>query len=179
MKTYWISKKHFRSGVIGCIIGITFLSMGLYTTVSLGEIGAETIFTCYGLFCCVIAAYMLLFTFQGGKYSVDETGIVMHIGHKHWTLHWDEIQEYDMFGIKKGGLTLWIYFSSRHLEEGECLSVFSRRWDGLEKTAFFQYSAKDLREILDVIPPEISHFLQDKQKQLNQSLSLLEKLRHR
>ena len=179
MKTYWISKKHLRSGVIGIIIGITFLSLGLYTTVSSGKIGAESIFTGYGLFCCVIAVYLLLFTFRGGKYSVDKTGIIMHIGCKHWVLHWDEIQEYDMWGIRKGGLTLWIYFSSRHLEEGEWLSVFSRRWDDLEKTAFFQYSAKDLHEILDVFPPEISCFLQDKQERLNQSLSLLEKLRHR
>lgn len=181
MKSYWISKRYMRSGVVGCIIGLIILALGLYTTFSLGEIGPEMIFTVCGLICCALCLDKILFTFQGGKYSVDGTGITMHIGRRHWTLPWNEIRECDMWSLQVGGRSnrsIWIYFSLRHLEDGEHPLMLSRRWNDLGKTAFFQYSTQDLQELLDIIPPHFAQNLRTKQEMLEEDLNRLEKVRH-
>ena len=187
MSSHWISRRQVKSDVIAGIIALIILALGIYAVVcsdelSLAELWSVAIFPVCGLILCVICLYHMLFTFRGGKYAIDEKGIAMHIGCRRWFLPWDEVQECDMWGMQSGGLgglNVWVYFSTRHLEEGEPLLFFHKKWDHLEKVAFFQYSKKDLQKILDSIPSRFSRNLRAKQEELDSCLKWTEKVRHR
>lgn len=183
MNSHWISKRQVRSAIIASIISLTILALGIYPIffsdeLSSDELWSVAFFTIFGLVLCIVCLYLILFTFRGGKYAIDNKGITMHIGRRRWYLTWGEIQECNMFALHNGGQTIWVYFSSRHLEEGEPLLFFRRKWDDLEKVAFFQYSKKELQQNLNKIPPHFSRNLRAKQEELDRYLKWSVKVRH-
>ena len=180
MKSYWISRYQLRWGVVGSIIALILFIIGLYSAY-LFIAGNHEIwfFAISALLIPLFTLYRCLPTYRFGKFSVDRTGITMHIWRKCWTISWEEVQECDMWVMVQGGRNVWVYFSTRHLEDGECILCFNRKWDDLGKVAFFQYSARDFQEILNTIPPRFSRELQTKQKYLDGYLKWPEKVRHR
>ena len=67
---------------------------------------------------------VLVFTFSGGKISVDRSRCIMYIGWKKYCYTWDDLPCCGMADVDVGSVgnavdTYWVYLSSRNLSVNE------------------------------------------------------------
>ena len=110
----------------------------------------------------------LLFTFSGGKISVDRSGCIMYIGWKKYCYTWDDLPCCGMADVDVGSVgnavdTYWVYLSSRNLSVNE-RRRFLQNTNRYAKTMVFfpydpelfdlvlQYAPEPLRAQLEQLP---------------------------
>ena len=86
----------------------------------------------------------LLFTFSGGKISVDRSGCIMYIGRKKYCYAWDDLPCCGMADVDVGSVgnavdTYWVYLSSRNLSVNERRRFLQNTNRYVKTMVFFQY----------------------------------------
>jgi len=133
-----------------------------------------------GLGAIVLPLYQQLFDFQGGRFSIDQSGITMYIGLKQWHHPWEEVKFCGIVGISVGdGNTYWVYFSRRLLSLEEKRAFLRKTRRDLKNIAFFQYNAEVLQEVLPFIPPDIAETIRQCAQQIDPQISWIEKTYHK
>ena len=99
----------------------------------------------------------LLFTFSGGKISVDRSGCIMYIGWKKYCYTWDDLPCCGMADVDVGSGgnaadTYWVYLSSRNLSVNERRRFIQNTNRYAKTMVFFQYDPELFDFVLQYAP---------------------------
>lgn len=100
---------------------------------------------------------LLVFTFSGGKVSVNRSGCIMYIGWKKYCYTWDELTYGGMAGVDVGSVgntvdTYWLYLSSRNLSVNERRRFLQNTNRYAKTIVFFQYDPELFDLVLQYVP---------------------------
>ena len=95
---------------------------------------------------------VLVFTFSGGKISVDRSGCIMYIGRKMYCYAWDDLLCCGMADVDVGSVgnavdTYWVYLSSRNLSVNERRRFIQNTNRYVKTMVFFPYDP----ELFDLV----------------------------
>lgn len=99
----------------------------------------------------------LLFTFSGGKISVDRSGCIMYVGRKKYCYAWDDLLCCGMADVDVGSVgnavdTYWVYLSGRNLSVNERRRFLQNTNRYAKTMVFFQYDPELFDLVLQYAP---------------------------
>lgn len=157
MKKFHITKFYFNLFVALFVI---FLFLTFFYTKILSEDGLtfnDCIIIVVHAFGAIWMLKALIFTFSGGKISVDRSGCIMYIGWKKYCYAWDDLPCCGMADVDVGSVgnavdTYWVYLSSRNLSVNERRRFIQNTNRYVKTMVFFQYDPELFDLVLQYAP---------------------------
>ena len=161
MKKFPITKFYFNLFVASFVI---FLFLTIFYTKVIINIFSEDgpFFSGYIIigvhaFGTIWMLKVLVFTFSGGKVSVDRSGCIMYIGGKKHCYTWDDLLCCGMADVDVGSVgnavdTYWVYLSSRNLSVNERRRFIQNTNRYAKTMVFFQYDPELFDLVLQYAP---------------------------
>lgn len=157
MKKYPITKFYFNL-LVALFVIFLFLTF-LYTKI-INEDGpsfSDYIIIGVHAFGTIWMLKVLVFTFSGGKISVDRSGCIMYIGWKKYCYAWDDLPRCGMADVDVGSVgnavdTYWVYLSSRNLSVNERRRFIQNTNRYVKTMVFFQYDLELFDLVLQYAP---------------------------
>jgi len=187
---YRISKFYIGVYILAFIFILVINALTIYGIIDYSNTHEDLYFV---VFCGLLAVigdvaylYQVLFDFQFGSFSVDETRITLYIGFKKYCHRWEEFNDCDVVGVsvdsvagKNVANAYWVYFATRPLTQKEKIDFLRKTRRDLDRIAFFQYNAKALNAVMPYISDEFRARLAEREAQIQKQMNLSERIYHR
>lgn len=186
---YRISKFYIGVYILAFIFILVINALTIYGIIDYSNTHEDLYFV---VFCGLLAVigdvaylYQVLFDFQFGSFSVDETRITLYIGFKKYCHRWEEFNDCDVVGVsvdsvagKNVANAYWVYFATRPLTQKEKIDFLRKTRRDLSRIAFFQYNPQTLQAVLPYLPERFQRVLQEQGDLIQKNLNLMEKIYH-
>ncbi len=157
MKKFPITKFYFNL-LVALFVIFLFLTF-LYTKI-INEDGpsfSDYIIIGVHAFGTIWMLKVLVFTFSGGKITVDRSGCIMYIGWKKYCYAWDDLPccgmaDVDVGSVRNAVDTYWVYLSSRNLSVNERRRFIQNTNRYVKTMVFFQYDPELFDLVLQYAP---------------------------
>ena len=178
-KTYKISRTMFIYFLIPPFFGLfgVWMSVAFYRA---GVVWVAVVFMIVSLAMLIGYLYIDIFDFHLRSFTVDEQGITMHIGFRHWHHDWEQFREAGLVSAWGGdGNVYFVYFSERPLSTVERRVFLQKTRRQLDTVAYFQFGQKRLREILPLLPSELAEPIERQVGLIRPTMNLIERVVNR
>ena len=179
MKKYRISAYYVFIYIASLVFFIIpGLLLGIYGLIKkFGWISWIFIFVASISIVCMV--YQFLFDFQMGSFMIDESKIIMKVGMRRYEHYWNDFVDFGFVRSYAGnGYLYWVYFSTYDLSYEQRRLFLKKTRRDLKNIAYCKYNESNFDEIMSVIPVVISTKLKEKETEVRDEMTWLEKKYH-